>query len=99
MLHGEALAPFDKSPLHIAVEAGDVEATRVLLETCKGGGGAGIREWQVRQAGGRACVFAVWALPCAPAPSGMLSVFSVPYALARPASCGAPDPHALTHTH
>ncbi|GIL69469.1 hypothetical protein Vretimale_13583 [Volvox reticuliferus] len=33
MLGGETLEPFDKTPLHMAVEAGDVEAVKMLLET------------------------------------------------------------------
>lgn len=35
-LHGEALLSADKSPLHIAVEAGDVELVKVLLHEAKG---------------------------------------------------------------
>ncbi|GLC46083.1 hypothetical protein PLESTM_001823500 [Pleodorina starrii] len=33
MLGGETLEPFDKTPLHMAVEVGDAEAVRVLLGT------------------------------------------------------------------
>ncbi|GFR46743.1 hypothetical protein Agub_g8366 [Astrephomene gubernaculifera] len=33
MLRGETLEPFDKTPLHMAVEAGDEQAVRALLET------------------------------------------------------------------
>lgn len=60
MLHGETIMPYDKSPLHVAVEAGDVESTRVLVQAgergtaCgaaqRGGGsaatcGGGQRKW------------------------------------------------------
>ncbi|KXZ54426.1 hypothetical protein GPECTOR_5g8 [Gonium pectorale] len=33
VLRGETLEPFDKTPLHAAVEAGDVEAVKLLLAT------------------------------------------------------------------
>lgn len=43
MLNGETVEPLDKTPLHVAVEAGDVAVARVLLEAGRGVEGEGGR--------------------------------------------------------